>query len=188
MRMEEDWKQVGFGWTNKHSPKLNLVSTKVSFLIPSQTITFSEFHQEFPEQSFYQLLLDHFPSFPYDFDTFKDIFHLFLHQYFTVEKPQYLSHYEDLRRHGGLSNERQLRWDIMYIPPNLSFNLHAHPNIEIIWVLSGTIHEYRLINTSKDFTQVSISQHLLHFQYHFNLHTFFCRNIFKPEKIRHHPR
>ena len=51
----------------------------------------------------------------------------------------------------------------MYIPANLSFNLHAHPNIEIIWVLSGTIHEYRLVNNTNptDFVQVRF-QSLVH--------------------------
>lgn len=43
----------------------------------------------------------------------------------------------------GRSNGRQMKWDIMSIQPNTSFRLHAHPNIEIIYVIQGAIHEYR---------------------------------------------
>ena len=43
----------------------------------------------------------------------------------------------------GKSNGRQMKWDIMNIQPNTSFRLHAHPNIEIIYVIQGAIHEYR---------------------------------------------
>ena len=43
----------------------------------------------------------------------------------------------------GLSGNRFLRWDVMKIAPNTSFSLHAHPNIELIYVISGTIFEIR---------------------------------------------
>lgn len=43
----------------------------------------------------------------------------------------------------GKSNGRAMKWDIMTISPNTSFKLHAHPNIEIIYVIQGAIHEYR---------------------------------------------
>lgn len=43
----------------------------------------------------------------------------------------------------GLSNQRSLKWDIMQISPNTSFSLHAHPNIELIYVISGSIYELR---------------------------------------------
>jgi len=56
----------------------------------------------------------------------------------------------------GLSNNRRLRWDIMYIAPNTSFKLHAHPNIELIYVIDGAIHEHRL-------------QVLFNYPYHTNL-------------------
>ena len=38
----------------------------------------------------------------------------------------------------------------MKIQPNVQFRLHAHPNIEFIFVKSGTMHEYRYIPTSTD--------------------------------------
>ena len=44
----------------------------------------------------------------------------------------------------GKSNDRNLKWNIMNIFPNVQFQLHAHPNIEVIWVVRGAIHEYRL--------------------------------------------
>lgn len=42
------------------------------------------------------------------------------------------------------SNGRELKWNIMSIAPNEQFQLHAHPNLELIWVLGGAMHEYRL--------------------------------------------
>lgn len=44
----------------------------------------------------------------------------------------------------GLSNGRKLQWVLMHIPPHIAFHLHAHPNIELITVLKGRIHEYRM--------------------------------------------
>lgn len=41
------------------------------------------------------------------------------------------------------SNGRSMKWDIMLIKPNVSFRLHAHPNMEIIYVIQGTMHEFR---------------------------------------------
>ena len=46
--------------------------------------------------------------------------------------------------HNHLSNGRVLKWNIMSIAPNVQFQLHAHPNLELIWVVSGAMHEYRL--------------------------------------------
>ena len=43
----------------------------------------------------------------------------------------------------GTSNNRPLRYDIMKIRPNNAFPLHAHPNIEIVYVIYGSMHEYR---------------------------------------------
>ena len=42
------------------------------------------------------------------------------------------------------SNGRELKWNIMSIAPNEQFQLHAHPNLELIWVVRGAMHEYRL--------------------------------------------
>ena len=48
----------------------------------------------------------------------------------------------ELQTH-GTSNNRPLRYDIMKIRPNNAFPLHAHPNIEIVYVIYGSMHEYR---------------------------------------------
>eukprot|EP00951_Prasinocladus_malaysianus_P037006 scaffold394223_cov32-Prasinocladus_malaysianus.AAC.1 len=42
------------------------------------------------------------------------------------------------------SHGRAMSWVIMTIQPNQSFPLHAHPNIEAIYVAKGTLHELRL--------------------------------------------
>jgi hypothetical protein len=44
----------------------------------------------------------------------------------------------------GRSNGRVMKWHVMHIAPNTSFKLHAHPNIELIYVIRGTVHEIRL--------------------------------------------
>lgn len=44
----------------------------------------------------------------------------------------------------GRSNGRAMKWHLMRIAPNTSFKLHAHPNIELIYVIRGTMHEIRL--------------------------------------------
>lgn len=55
---------------------------------------------------------------------------------FTEELDEFLS--------TGCSNGRPLKWHFMHIAPNTSFRLHAHQNIELIYVARGTMHELRL--------------------------------------------
>ena len=43
----------------------------------------------------------------------------------------------------GLSNGRSLRLSVMAIKPNDWFCVHAHPNIELMQTLVGTLHEVR---------------------------------------------
>ena len=43
----------------------------------------------------------------------------------------------------GLSNGRLLRLSVMAIKPNDWFCVHAHPNIELMQTLVGTLHEIR---------------------------------------------
>lgn len=53
--------------------------------------------------------------------------------------------YREFEDSGWRSSQgRRLKWHIMIIKPNVSFKLHAHPNIELILVLNGTMHELRL--------------------------------------------
>jgi hypothetical protein len=65
--------------------------------------------------------------------------HRALRESFLDETDQVVGEVES----SGCSNHRRLRWDIMKIEANTSFVLHAHPNIEVIMVLHGAIHEMR---------------------------------------------
>jgi hypothetical protein len=42
------------------------------------------------------------------------------------------------------SNERQLQWSIMSCPRGVQFPLHAHPNLELIYCIRGTLYEIRM--------------------------------------------
>eukprot|EP00746_Dinoflagellata_sp_MGD_P152220 gnl/MRDRNA2_/MRDRNA2_83516_c0_seq1.p1 gnl/MRDRNA2_/MRDRNA2_83516_c0~~gnl/MRDRNA2_/MRDRNA2_83516_c0_seq1.p1 ORF type:complete len:288 (-),score=58.11 gnl/MRDRNA2_/MRDRNA2_83516_c0_seq1:272-1135(-) len=46
----------------------------------------------------------------------------------------------------GLSNGRPLKLQLMGLPPNMSFPVHAHPNIEMMFELAGSLSEVRLMN------------------------------------------
>jgi hypothetical protein len=50
----------------------------------------------------------------------------------------------------GQSRGRKLRFDVMHIMANLSFSLHAHPNVEAIYVIKGAIHEFRYLGEDLD--------------------------------------
>ena len=41
------------------------------------------------------------------------------------------------------SNGHPMRWDVMSLPPSKTFSLHAHPNLELVLVVRGRIHEVR---------------------------------------------
>jgi hypothetical protein len=57
----------------------------------------------------------------------------------------------------GTSNNRQLQWSVMKCEPACQFNLHAHPNIEIIYCISGALHEIRMQGApiARDFESAS---------------------------------
>jgi hypothetical protein len=42
------------------------------------------------------------------------------------------------------SNNRTLQWSFMQCPPGLQFELHAHPNIELVYCVTGALHEIRM--------------------------------------------
>jgi len=44
----------------------------------------------------------------------------------------------------GTSNGFELRWDVLTIPPNTKFPLHAHPNVELVRCVRGVLHEVRM--------------------------------------------
>jgi hypothetical protein len=49
------------------------------------------------------------------------------------------------RRSVLYSNQRPLQWNIMDCPPACKFQLHAHPNVELILCLQGELHEVRMM-------------------------------------------
>lgn len=51
----------------------------------------------------------------------------------------------DELRNTGRSNGRELVWCLMKLGKHTRFSLHAHPNIEVIYVIRGVIYEYRLV-------------------------------------------
>jgi hypothetical protein len=57
---------------------------------------------------------------------------------------------------GGRSNNRQLTWNIMLIPKHKRFHLHAHPNVELIYCVKGTLYEHRLLNNGTEGVESSL--------------------------------
>lgn len=43
-------------------------------------------------------------------------------------------------KQGGLS----LEWAIMDLPPHRTFNLHAHPTLEVVHIIKGSLYERRM--------------------------------------------
>ena len=44
----------------------------------------------------------------------------------------------------AMSNGRSLQWSILECGPACQFQLHAHPNLEIIYAVKGSLHEIRM--------------------------------------------
>lgn len=43
-----------------------------------------------------------------------------------------------------ISNNRQMEWSVISCPPGVQFQLHAHPNIELIYCIRGALYEVRM--------------------------------------------
>uniref|UniRef100_A0A7S1ZIA8 Cysteine dioxygenase n=1 Tax=Ditylum brightwellii TaxID=49249 RepID=A0A7S1ZIA8_9STRA len=50
----------------------------------------------------------------------------------------------------GLSNDglRRMHWVVIDMYPNNSFALHSHPNMEFVYIVEGTLWEWRLVDKS----------------------------------------
>jgi hypothetical protein len=46
--------------------------------------------------------------------------------------------------HTSFSSGRQLHWAVMDCAPGTHFNMHAHPNIEVVYCIRGALHEIRM--------------------------------------------
>lgn len=47
----------------------------------------------------------------------------------------------------GVVNGRQHGWVFLSIPPGVAYPLHAHPGLEMVYIVSGRLHEIRLQDT-----------------------------------------
>jgi hypothetical protein len=72
--------------------------------------------------------------------------------------------------HTKKSNGNKLKWTIMDCLPGTKFQLHAHPNIELVYCLQGELHEVRMAGapltmifdskTKEDGSQVQVGPNL----------------------------
>jgi hypothetical protein len=137
----------GFGWVSKGVDKVVL---EEGGRVVSQDDMKAGFPTEFP-QNFVQLYCDkNGIDFYYSDKDFATVINEVLDSFHSIEtcnqKTSSLntlkSDYNEFRL-TGKSNGRQMKFDIMTIQPNTSFRLHAHPNLELIYVIKGVIYEYR---------------------------------------------
>jgi hypothetical protein len=56
-----------------------------------------------------------------------------------------MDHQQHQRRSVLHSNQRPLQWNVMDCPPACKFQLHAHPNLELIFCVQGELHEVRMM-------------------------------------------
>lgn len=126
----------GFGWTiGTSSSKEDKV-----VIINGKNYSSNDYNDKFPakliNESINKILHEDSEQYLVDIDGFTEN----LYNNSNIVIKDYL---KELNSCEGISNNRQLKWDIMKIKPNTSFKLHAHPNIEVIHCIKGAIHEYR---------------------------------------------
>jgi len=75
--------------------------------------------------------------------------------YFFNKNPDLKNEYDELLK-TNTSNGNKLKWQVIFIEPNYSFNLHIHPNVEYSYWYSSkySINEYRYKYTVKDDTKI----------------------------------
>ena len=127
--MGAEWSIPGFGWAKE---KGNVSLEQLG------DVTINDGKLSFDVKA---LLKDHFSAYP-DLDLSEALQQMERH---------YEEHADEQTKHeivssGGMSNGRQLTWNIMVIDANMRFRLHAHPNIELIYVVEGAMHEYREVS------------------------------------------
>lgn len=134
------WKKVGFGWaTTIKGQEIKRVQL-LTEAVPLRVNHIKDFPGEAPVQLIRQVL----PDVALDSAVLPMAMAEVLRSY-LLGQSHTVQDWADFEAHLGTSNSRSLRWDVMYIPANMSFPLHAHPNIELVLVLQGAIHEYRMM-------------------------------------------
>jgi hypothetical protein len=129
--------EPGFGWATR---KMRLVTLDEN----GRFVTESDVNEGFPSSFPFNFVRAFCAKNAIDFRVTNEEFSTTVREVLTT----YLSSNHKLEEYDeffktGKSNGRTMKWDIMTISPNTSFKLHAHPNIEIIYVIQGAIHEYR---------------------------------------------
>lgn len=127
--------EPGFGWV---SSKIKLVSLDEG----GKVVTEDDMKESFPSNyacNFVRRFCEE-RSISFQIEGFANTVNQVLKSYLSSQN---LSDEYDEFIKTGKSNGREMKWDIMTIQPNTSFKLHAHPNIEIIYVIQGAIHEFR---------------------------------------------
>lgn len=127
----------GFGWATS---KRRLVTLDENGRFVTESDMTEGFPSSFPCNFVREFCAKKSIEFPFTNEEFsatiKDVLTSYLSSHNLLEE------YDEFCK-TGKSNNRAMKWDIMTITPNTSFKLHAHPNIEIIYVIQGAIHEYR---------------------------------------------
>jgi hypothetical protein len=124
--------EPGHGWASSQKKLVTLEDKKVFITDNDIQDAVGDFAREF--------CVKRNIEFPFTNATFNSTVSQVLSSYLTsINKIEEYSEFCST----GRSNDRQMKWDIMTISANTSFKLHAHPNIEIIYVMQGAIHELR---------------------------------------------
>jgi hypothetical protein len=155
---ESPLSKPGFGWVSKGVDK---VVIEDGGRVVSQDDLIAGFPTEFPK-NFVQSYCDkNGIDFHYADKDFPAVINEVLDRFYSIESSNLRrtsswnalsSDYNEFRL-TGKSNGREMKWDIMTIQPNTSFRLHAHPNLELAYVIKGVIYEYRYEGSPlKDFT------------------------------------
>jgi len=141
----------GFGWTSNSKSHKVVIYEKTVFIDESYLLSF-----KCDDKAKSNILSSHIPA-EFMNNELQSIGYQIEPNLFTLALKQSVELFfnnnnilsEDLNEfyQTTKSNNRMLRWNIMDISPNTSFKLHAHQNIEVIFVIKGSIHELRLVNS-----------------------------------------
>jgi len=105
--------------------------------INGKTLSETLIHESFPPCNYLKEFVKKETGLDFDADLFTNAFHP--------------SHEFSELLNAAISNEgkscgRTLLWSILVIQPHKAFQLHAHPNIEINYVLSGNLYQKYVSN------------------------------------------
>jgi hypothetical protein len=124
---DELLKQPGFGWVSVNERKVSIIKGE----------EFNSANLSHPGE----LINSYIVTETVDKDIFASKIKNALNLFFSNRSEDEFHEFEL----NSTSNSRNLQWNIMHIPPNSSFKLHAHPNFELIYCIQGSIHEMRYI-------------------------------------------